>query len=251
MFSPSRVSPASSATRAPVSISTRMIAVSRRSSNRSPRTRQGGRGARRRSGPEAGTLAPSADASGSSAIPRSRLRRRGTGTAAGAPGIGCSPSPASTEQLVLDVRLDVRAAYRIDAGGHPPIDQETPEPLTGFGVGVDRPRRQVRRAKVSTERRGERLQVAYTCLDATRGTATRHAGDPPRKGIRCDRSSAVLAVCQRRRGAFPQVSHAPVAQWTERLPSKQRVGGSSPPRRTTQRMSGRMLAGASRRLEGV
>src|SRR5207247_10685660 len=25
---------------------------------------------------------------------------------------------------------------------------------------------------------------------------------------------------------------APVAQWTERLPSKQRVGGSSPPRRT-------------------
>ena len=33
-------------------------------------------------------------------------------------------------------------------------------------------------------------------------------------------------------GSYPVTRNAPVAQWTERLPSKQRVGGSSPPRRT-------------------
>jgi hypothetical protein len=41
-------------------------------------------------------------------------------------------------------------------------------------------------------------------------------GDPPRV---------------RRRHRPVELGRAPVAQWTERLPSKQRVGGSSPPRR--------------------
>src|SRR5687767_14360793 len=48
---------------------------------------------------------------------------------------------------------------------------------------------------------------------------------------------------------FSLLDDAPVAQWTERLPSKQRVGGSSPPRRANAdalcgRRSTRMRRGA-------
>src|SRR6266545_19861 len=136
-----------------------------------------------------------------------------------------------TRQELLDVGLDVLAADRRNLRRHPLGDQEAPEPFAGLRVRGDGPRREVGRAKVSAERCGERLEVAYTCTDETFGSANRHAGTPSGK----QKLSSSYQLSKRCATEVERVSagqRAPVAQWTERLPSKQRVAGSSPARRT-------------------